>query len=255
VNTHSQYPVDVRHNAYYAADGADLRDATEEEREKYRLTAAHKKRKPEPVGGKSGSVTAAPDARKNDAAPLRRSNEGEQQGHATRDRDIEWRPRDKSSKDERERTSSRGSKNSRTTHTRDYSRDDATRKVSEGGDRGQSLEREKKSRTSNEDIDEDERYRRKMAEIVRRMEERAATKVSDVVRKTAADAKKPNRTPEVEGVKGPPKENVNGKPSTKTPIEIGGTLKKISEHSARRVGYSTTRCGDQMGVGRNSRYE
>jgi len=37
VNTHRKYPLDARHNTYYAANGSDLRDATEEEIEKYRL--------------------------------------------------------------------------------------------------------------------------------------------------------------------------------------------------------------------------
>jgi len=41
VNTHGKFPVDVRHNTSYAADGSDLRDATVEEVEKYGLAAAH----------------------------------------------------------------------------------------------------------------------------------------------------------------------------------------------------------------------
>jgi len=179
VNTYRKYPVDVRHNTYYAADGSDLRDATEEELEKYRLAAAHKKRKPESRVGvppwylMPGRTTRPPRG-----------------GQSARGRDTEWRPRDKESKDERERTSSRGSKGGRAAHTREHSRDDATLKVGEGSDRGRSSEREKKSRNSIEDVDEDEPDRRKMAEIVRRMEDRAATKESDVVRKTAADARR-----------------------------------------------------------------
>jgi len=167
-----------------------------------------------------------PDARKNDAVPTRKSDEGERKGHSARDRDTEWRPRDKGPKDERERTSSRGSKGSRTAHTRDHSRDDTIRKVGEGVDRGRSSEREKKSRNRNEDIDEDERDRRKMAEIVRRMEERAATKGSDVARKTAADTRKLDRMSEEKKVNELHKVSDNATMSTKTPIEIGDTLKK-----------------------------
>jgi len=118
---HSQYLVDVRHNAYYAADGSDLRDATEEELEKYRLAAAYKKRKPESTCGKSVITTVVPDARKNDGAPTRKSDEGERKGHSAGDRDTEWRPRDKGPKNEREHTSSRGSTGNRTTHPREHS--------------------------------------------------------------------------------------------------------------------------------------
>jgi len=57
VNTHRKFPIDAKHNAYYAADGSDLRDATKEEIEKYQLAALHKRRKPDadPAWGKGGS--------------------------------------------------------------------------------------------------------------------------------------------------------------------------------------------------------
>jgi len=60
VNTHKKFPIDAKHNAYYAADGSHLRDATKEEKEKYRLAALHKRKKPEVESscGKSGSTTA-----------------------------------------------------------------------------------------------------------------------------------------------------------------------------------------------------
>jgi len=47
VNTHTKFPIDLKNNTYYAADGSDIRDATKEEIEKYRLAASHKRRKPE----------------------------------------------------------------------------------------------------------------------------------------------------------------------------------------------------------------
>jgi len=65
-----------------------------------------------------------------------------------------------------------------------------------------------------------------MAEIVRRMEERAAAKGSDVARNTAADAKKPSRTFEEKKAKELPKDSGNAMTSTKTPIETGETSKK-----------------------------
>jgi len=60
VNTHSKFPVDARHNAYYAANGSDLRDATREEIEKYRPAALHKRKKPDadPTWGKGGSAAS-----------------------------------------------------------------------------------------------------------------------------------------------------------------------------------------------------
>jgi len=66
-----------------------------------------------------------------------------------------------------------------------------------------------------------------MAEIVRRMEELAAAKGSDVARKTAADAKKPSRTSEEKKAKEVPKDSGNATTSTKTSIEMGETSKKL----------------------------
>jgi len=59
VNTHKKFPVDAKHNTYYAADGSDIRDATREEIEKYSLAALHKRKKPDlDAGGKSESPTS-----------------------------------------------------------------------------------------------------------------------------------------------------------------------------------------------------
>jgi len=65
-----------------------------------------------------------------------------------------------------------------------------------------------------------------MAEIVRRMEERAAAKGPDTARKTAADAKKPSRTFEEKKVKELSKDSGDATTSTKTPIETEGTSRK-----------------------------
>jgi len=64
VITHRKFPVDARHNTYYAADGSDLRDATAEEIKKYRLAASHKRRKPESSCEKSESATVMTDLKK-----------------------------------------------------------------------------------------------------------------------------------------------------------------------------------------------
>jgi len=98
VNTHCKYPVDARHNTYYAANGSYLRDATEEEIEKYRLAATHKRRKPESFCDKSESVTMVPDVRKSDETRVHKIDEGGRGRHSSRDRDAERRPRDKESK-------------------------------------------------------------------------------------------------------------------------------------------------------------
>jgi len=64
VNTHEKFPVEVRHNTLYAADGSDLRDATAEEIEKYGLAAAHKKRRPEADSTNATASAATRDANK-----------------------------------------------------------------------------------------------------------------------------------------------------------------------------------------------
>jgi len=81
VNMHRKYPVDVKHNAYYAVDGSDLRDATEEEIVKYRLAAAHKCKKPdvELTGDRSKSTTV-------NAHEERRDNNSLYKGDANRRR-------------------------------------------------------------------------------------------------------------------------------------------------------------------------
>jgi len=197
VKTHQKYPVEARHNAYYAADGTDLRDATEEEIEKYKLAATHKKRKPESSKKKSESATRVSDARKNDEGDMRKTSEVGRGGHSSRDRDADWNSRDRDSKSDKERSSSWGSRGGRDDDIRDHKRGNTGRKSSaEGGTGGYSSERDRKSRTNTDTIDEDERDRRKLADIMRRMEERKAAKVAEVPRKFVAD--KGKSAPEVD---------------------------------------------------------
>jgi len=82
VNTHKQ------HNAYYAADGSDLRDATEEERKKYRLAALHKQKKPEAEStcGKSGSATVMTHESKRDATGTHQRDSRRREGDLSRDK-------------------------------------------------------------------------------------------------------------------------------------------------------------------------
>jgi len=75
VNTHRKFPIDAKHNAYYAAVGSDLRDATEEEVVEYRLAAPHKRKKPdvELSGDRSESATVvAHEETRDDNRPYKR---------------------------------------------------------------------------------------------------------------------------------------------------------------------------------------
>jgi len=85
VNTHQKFPVDARHNTYYAADGSDLRDATTEEIEKYRLAASHKRRKPESSCEKSESTTVATDAQKPETTRATKIETGKKSGSVSRE--------------------------------------------------------------------------------------------------------------------------------------------------------------------------
>jgi len=158
VNTHRKFPVDERHNAYYAADGSDLRDATAEEIEKYRLAASHKRRKPESSCDKSG--------------------EKKKLGHSSRERDDDdHRKRDKERPVSREskdgRAASKGSRNERTTSRESQRGRDKGHRGSGDSASGRSAERDKQTnRGSTVGMDDDERDRRKLAEIIKRMDER-----------------------------------------------------------------------------------
>jgi len=164
VNTHRKYPVDARNNTYYAADGSDLRDATEEEIEKYRLAATHKKRNPESSCDKSESATMVTEVRKGDKIRVHKTDEGGRGGHSSHDRDAERRLRDKESKSDKDRMSSRGSRRGRDDGTRDKSRENTTHKSGiERSIGGHLSERDQKSLIKSDEIDEDERDRRKVA--------------------------------------------------------------------------------------------
>jgi len=133
VNTHKKFPTDAKHNVYYEADGSDLRDATPEEKEKYRLAALHKRKKPEAEssGGKSESTTAAQE-NKSKVEEKRNSDAKRRDAETLRDRDDRGVHR-RGSEDKSGRTSSRDSaKDRRTTH-RDRSRTRGSRREEESG--------------------------------------------------------------------------------------------------------------------------
>jgi len=109
--------VDAKHNTYYAADGSDLRYATEEEIEKYRLAASHKRRKPDSPRDKNESAVTVPDVRGDTRA--RKTDEERRGGHSSRDINANRRLRDQASKSDKERESSRVSRGGRDDYVRD----------------------------------------------------------------------------------------------------------------------------------------
>jgi len=88
VNTHRKFPAGAKHNAYYAADGTDLRDATKEEVEKYRLAAMHKRKKPDvdPTWRKGGSSASTSRGSKEQT---RRHDDTLRKDDSSRDREVD----------------------------------------------------------------------------------------------------------------------------------------------------------------------
>jgi len=93
VNTHRKFPVDAKHNAYYAADGSDLRDATRDEIKKYRLAAAHKRRKPEAESfcEKSESATTTQPGGRVETTRTRRDDDRERSSYTAHTREVDRR--------------------------------------------------------------------------------------------------------------------------------------------------------------------
>jgi len=163
VNTHRKFPVDARHNAHYAADGSDLRDATAEEIEKYRSSASHKRRKPESSCDKSESARVVSDVEKSEIARVSKSDEKKKSGYSSRERDdADRRQRDK------ERTPSRSSKGEQTASKDSRNERTASRDSQRGREMGhhgssdsvsgRSTDRDKQmSRNNTAVMDDDER--------------------------------------------------------------------------------------------------
>jgi len=112
-------------------------------------------------------------------ARARKTDKKGRGGYSSRDSDANRRLCDKASKGDKECVSSRGS------------RGNTTRKsAAEGRVGGYSPERDKKSRNNPDDVDEVERDRCKVAEIMCRIEERKVTKKSDVAHGVTTDGLK-----------------------------------------------------------------
>jgi len=130
VNTHRKFPVDAKHNAYYAADGSDLRDATDKKIIKYQLAAAHKRIKPDAdvTADRSGSTTVAiPEAKRDDDRLSQRDADRHRKGSprgVVRKRDS----RNREAQGKGGRTSSRDSRSDRDVAHQDHSRTDSKRR-------------------------------------------------------------------------------------------------------------------------------
>jgi len=179
VNTHKKFPTDAKHNAYYEADGSDLRDATSEERQMYRLAAPHKRKKPEAESSCGKSWTAAALENKSRVKETRNSDSRRRDVETPHDRYEQEthrrRPEDKSG-----RTSSRDSaKGHGTTHQDRCGTGGSRREEDSGHEKrtGQSG-----NQADADGVDDDERDRLEVAEIVQRMGERKTAKELEVSR-------------------------------------------------------------------------
>jgi len=191
INTHRKFSVEAKHNTYYAADGSDLRDATDEEIEKYRLAAMHKRRKPESPGEKSESTTRVIDDRNSDMARATKDEEKRRSGYSSHGRDANRRAQDKEISAKSERPISRDSRRGHDTDDRKSNRDHTARRGSGDSVGGRSTERDKKTKSTTGEEDDEERDRRKLAEIIKRMEDKKATKGSEVTHKVGLSGESP----------------------------------------------------------------
>jgi len=177
VNAHAKYPNDVKHNTIYPADGTDLRDATAEEVEKYRLAATHKRRKPEveAPGGKIDTIACATRGDKKDEIKPSKRDESKHREESGRQGDKILKTRNKSTEGNSGRTASHESRKG-DEGNQSRSRNEGVRRESERRHGDRLSDREEKGRGVAVELDEDERDRREMAEIRRRMDERKTAK-------------------------------------------------------------------------------
>jgi len=169
----------VRHNTYYRADGSDLRDATEEEIEKYRLAASYKRRKPEsePVRDKAKTTNSATRDEKKESAQPTKCDDDRGREKSIRHRDKDAGSRKKEIGDKGGRAESRDSRKDKGGGKRSHSRSKTD--WNESGRRSdiRTAKRDEKGSGDVGDVDEDERDQPKMEEIRLWMENRKASKV------------------------------------------------------------------------------
>jgi len=214
VNTHGKFPVDARHNAYYAADGSDLRDATKEEIKKYRLAALHKRKKPDadPTWGKGGSSasTTRGDRRARESSPQHGVKRHSTNSSRDRGKDRGSRNREAEVKDKRDssRDTRKGNETSSTEGRKNDARKDEGARHKDASSTERCNKKDKKparirknkelsterggtdtkkgenrsDQPGSGEVDKDERDRRNVEEIQRRMEARKAARESERAR-------------------------------------------------------------------------
>jgi len=208
VNTHRKFPVEARHNVFYAADGSDIRDATREEIEKYRLAAAHKRRKPDVESSyeKSERATTTHPGGKVETTHVRKDDERGRRGYPSHNREGDRRTSSYDKDWKAGRTLCRESTKGREASRRDSSKSKTSRHQDKRDAKGRSADRNRKTGESADMTDDDERDQKKMEEIMRRMEERKVAKEAEIKRRETGDAK----TPAVVGEAKEPKERLPG---------------------------------------------
>jgi len=181
VNTHKKYPNDVKHNTFYPADGTNLRDATAEEVKKYRLAATHKRRRPEVEAPRDKTETTACATRgdKKDDVKTNKRDESKHRDESGRQRDKIPETRNKSTEEKSGRTTSQDSRKG-DEGSRSRGRNEGMRRESERRHGDRLSDQEEKGGGDAVELDEDERDRRKMAEIRRRIDERITAKSLEI---------------------------------------------------------------------------
>jgi len=247
VNTHKKFPVDLKNNTYYAADGSDLRDATGEEIEKYRLAASHKRRKPEVGASSEMSVSATAVSKetkgKADLTPKRDATRRREESPRNRDRHDVSQSRDDGKGG---RTASRNSRKDREKVRDTRGRSDGEKRRSEKTRDTRQSDRDEKAGGDNEEVDEDERDRREMAEIRHRMKERKAAKASTIGRADATRVEKSASITTVPLDKEPRKLAVESKKADEKPAKPARVSKKTSTHPKESTIADATQRKDGM---------
>jgi len=153
VNTHRKFPVDAKHNTYYAADGSDLREATKEEIEKYRLAASHKRKKPDadPAWGKGGGAAAPSRGDKRVQERPHQREENQSFGESSRDREKNRGSRNREADVKDHRESSRDARGGKDTSSTERRKTDAKRDVGKRESNASSSERRKTDGRTNEE--------------------------------------------------------------------------------------------------------
>jgi len=235
VNTYKKFPNDVKHNAYYAADGTDLRDATNEKIDKYRLGTAHKRRKRAVEAAHDKTEIKDPEAR-DERCDSSRSTKREVTKHKESpppNRSEDVGSRDRGAKDESGRTSSRDSRKDRGHGDRSHSRTGVVQRESGGGRASHVSDRDKMEAGCLGELDEDESDRREMEEIRQSIKERKSQKALDMGPTSASVAATATSSATSTSVKESRKTSEMSKKSDETVTATRRATKKLSvSHTA-----------------------